>query len=265
MKRATIVTLVVGDQYFQDWQRFSEPSWRAYAQKHQLDVIVIRQPLDPSPRAAARSAAWQKCLVPAQPFAGNYQQLILLDSDIAINSAEAPNICDQAPLDRIGGVISGTHIHPDLRSVLLARLGRRPASYQPAAQAWREDQSRFYLPYGLSPIDAGVIQTGVLVFNGPAHAALFRKIYDSTYPLETRTYEQIPLSHAILTAGLFQEIDTRFNSVFFESMLVHFPYLMDRATPGYEQLAKLYVRAEFANNFFLHFAYDRQFMRFLVE
>jgi hypothetical protein len=264
MNRAAIVTLVVGDRYFLDWQKYSEPSWRAYAQKHQLDLIVLKDPLDRSPRAAARSPAWQKCLIPSQPFAQQYEQLVLLDSDIAINSAEAPNVCELVPPDRIGGVLSGSHVQEDLRAVLLTRLGRRSSSYRRAAEAWREDQGRGYLPYGLNPLDAGIVQTGVLVLNGPRHAELFRIIYDSNYPLETRTYEQIPLSHAMLTAGLFQEIDTRFNSVFFESMLVHFPYLLDRSRPDHEHLARLYVRAEYGNNFFLHFAYDRQFIRYLA-
>ena len=67
-------------------------------------------------------------------------------------------------------------------------------------------------------------------------------VFDARYALETRSYEQIPLSHAIQTAGLFQSIDTRFNSIFYESMLVHYPYLhpdvLAKNTPGYELLAQ---------------------------
>jgi hypothetical protein len=265
MNRAAIAALIIGDDYYLEWQQYCAASWHAYAQKHKLDLIVIKEPLDRSPAAAARSPSWQKCLIPGQPFAQQYEQLILLDGDIVINSADAPNVCDQVPPDQIGGAISGSHVHPDLRGVLLQRLDRRGEPCQPGMDLWREDQNRYYLAYGLNPIEAGIIQAGVLVLNGSRHASLLRTVYDTKYAVETRAYEQIPLSHAILTANLFQPIDTRFNSVFFETMLVHCPYLLDRSTPSYDQLARLAVRAEFSSNFFLHFAYDRKFMRYLIE
>src|SRR5207237_10182487 len=97
MGRAALVTLIVGDAYRANWQRYCERNWRAYASRHGLDVIVLEQPLDTSPRAQSRSPAWQKCLMLSQSFSAQYDQLIWLDSDIVINTHRAPNICHFLP------------------------------------------------------------------------------------------------------------------------------------------------------------------------
>jgi len=263
MPDAAIVTLAIGEQHLSYWQQHCEPSWRAYARKHDYDLIVIDRPLDPSPAAAARSIAWQKCLVPGQEFATRYRQLVLLDSDIVINVQEAPSITDQAHLTSVGGVISGSHIHDDLRIILLSRLRATPLAYErSAAGHWQEDQARYYRHYGLTPIEAGIIQTGVLVLSPQHHRGLFEGAYREQR-VEHRSYEQVPLSHAILSAGVFCPIDTRFNSVFYETMLVHYPFLAQKEMPLYDTLAMCAVQTEFANNFFLHFAYEPELARFL--
>ena len=95
------------------------------------------------------------------------------------------------------------------------------------------------------------------------HRAVFESVYLADYSYTSRCYEQIPLSHTLLTKGLIEPIDTRFNSVFHESMRVHYPYLLNKQLPAYDLLASCAVQTQFANNFFLHFAYDRDFARYL--
>lgn len=265
MNSAAIVTLVIGDAHREAWLKYSAANWQAYAQKHQLDLIAIDEPLDHSPRALARSPAWQKCLVLSQDFAKQYRQIILIDSDIVINVEDAPNIAEQVSPEMVGGVISGSHIHEDLRVVLLSRLRAKPYAYQRGLAHWHADQKEFYLPYGLRGPDTGIVQTGVLVASPERHQSIFEAIYAANYPIETRGYEQLPLSHALLSGELFQQLDTRFNSVFFETMLVHYPYLLNNATPNYELLARFATGVEFANNFFLHFAYKMEFMSYLFQ
>lgn len=263
MNRAAIVTLAVGAEYQANWCKYSQAGWQEYAHRHGLDVFVLTEPLDPSPRAASRSVAWQKCLVLQQPFVQQYEQIVLLDSDIVINPT-APNICEQVPAGRVGGTISGSHIHADLRDVLLARMWRPPNAYRPGLRNWLEDQSAIYGLFGLPPHDAGIVQTGVLVAE-KGHAGLFHAVYDAQYPVQLRTYEQIPLSHALLAAGVFHEIDTRFNSVLYEAMLVHFPYLQDKNLSDYDRLAAMLVEVQYHNNFFLHFAMAQHFLNYLPK
>src|SRR5262245_59827961 len=122
MNDAAIVTLAIGEKHLAYWRRYCQPSVEAYAQKQGYDLIVVTETVDMSPAAAGRSPAWQKCLMLSQEFAAPYRQIVLIDCDIAINVDHAPRITDQAHVPFVGGVISGSHIHPDLRLVLLHRL-----------------------------------------------------------------------------------------------------------------------------------------------
>jgi hypothetical protein len=199
----------------------------------------------------------------SQDFAARYRQIVLLDCDILINAAIAPRITDQVGAMRVGGVIAGAHVQEDLRIVLLSRLRRTEYAYQASLRPWQEDQAEYYRHFGLEPQPEGIIQTGVLVASPERHRQIFEAVYEAPWASEHRSFEQIPLSHAILRQRLFQPIDTRFNSVFFETMLVHFPYLTNTQTPSYEWLATAALQAEFANNFFLHMAYIAEIVRCL--
>jgi len=257
MNDRALVTLAIGQPCLDNWQRLCAAGWQAYASRHGLDLVVVTEPLVPS----ERPIPWQKCFVPSHPSAAKYRQIAVLDADIAINP-EAPNIFDQVPPERIGGVISGSHIHDDLKLVLLSRLLKKVIPYERGLETWRADQNLAYSNYGLTPQAAGVIQTGVLVVSPQQHAGLFRAVYDAPDP-ETRQYEQMQLSHAILSAGLLCPIDSRFNSVLFETLLVHHHYLFTAAVG--EPVTRAVVHGELANNFFLHFAYNQNLMRFLGD
>jgi hypothetical protein len=233
-----------------------------------LDLVVITEPLvKVAPGQPERPIPWQKCLIPSQPFAQNYSQIAILDADIVINPG-APNIFDQVPPERIGGVISGSHIHDDLKLILLSRLTKKPVPYEPRLpnqppSQWRSFQDSYYhREGGLTPQPAGIINTGVLVVSPLHHAELFRAVFNSEHAI-TRQFEQVRLSHAILSAGLFHPIDTRFNSVLHETLLVHHYYLLARPTD--ELIRRDVIRAELVNNFFLHFAYDQNMMQLLPE
>src|SRR3954468_6813200 len=111
MNDSAIVVVAIGVEVLAYWKTYCEPQCRAYAAKCGYDLVLVTEPLDNSPRAAGRSPAWQKCLVLSQDFSQKYKQIVSLDSDIVINAAISPRINEQAPLDRVGGVISGSHIH----------------------------------------------------------------------------------------------------------------------------------------------------------
>jgi hypothetical protein len=263
MNNIAIVALAIGEQHLAYWRKYCQASWRAYAQKCGYDLILVTEPFDDSSRAAARSPAWQKCLVLSQEFSAKFRQIVLLDTDILINTSAAPPITDQTPEEWVGGVISGSHIQDDLRLLLLSRLKQDRIDYEPGLGHWRDDQAAYYRHFGLSPIDAGIIQTGVLVASPHHHRQIFESAYQTLVASQLRSYEQIPLSHAILTSGAFRQIDTRFNSVFYETMLVHYAYLSNTQTPSYGLLATAAVQAQYFNSFFLHFAHAPDFIRFL--
>src|SRR5262245_21619789 len=144
MNEVAIVTLAIGEQHLAFWRKYCERGWRDYAQRCGYDLVPITAPLDTSPLAASRSPAWQKCLVLSQKFSAKYSQIISLDCDIVINTDEAPKITDFVAPTEIGGVISGSHIHPDLRIHLLSRLRNQRYEIDSGPRLWQEDQMLYY-------------------------------------------------------------------------------------------------------------------------
>src|SRR5579862_3619446 len=103
MRKNAIVTMVVGDKYYRNFNRYCFKGWKTYADRHDLDLIVIDAPLDGSPRAEVRSIAWQKCLAVSDHAAQRYRQVAWIDADIVINPA-SPNIFEAVPENAIGAV-----------------------------------------------------------------------------------------------------------------------------------------------------------------
>src|SRR5262249_15318630 len=101
LMKAAIVTLAIGDAYLNRRRAYCEPGWSRYAKRHDFEVIV--RPLDQTPRAAARSPAWQKCLVLRPDIAGSFDRIIWIDSDVLINDRRAlSSIAEGVPLGKIG-------------------------------------------------------------------------------------------------------------------------------------------------------------------
>jgi hypothetical protein len=259
--RTAIVTIAIGAEHEAYWWRHCRHNWQSYADRCGYDLIPIHKPLDDSNRAAGRSPAWQKLLVLRLEIAGKYDRIVLLDSDIVINR-DAPPIVPLVPLPAIGAVISGGAIHPALRNMFLRRTGVpgcQYASRKPDDRISRDHARNYYTAAGLTPFDR-IINTGVLVLASDYHSDLCERIYALDVP-ETRSYEQIHLSHAILSAGLLHELDARWNWVLYEVMVAHAPHVLNLTGREFEEQASIVALVEFDNAFFLHFAYDRSLIR----
>jgi hypothetical protein len=79
--KTAIVTIAIGAAYSARFRAHCEGGWSRYADRHGFQLIVIEAPLDLTPRAAARSPAWQKCLVLRPDVAGSFDRVIWIDSD----------------------------------------------------------------------------------------------------------------------------------------------------------------------------------------
>jgi hypothetical protein len=260
-----LVTLAIGESIQAYWNEYCKWNWTEYARVHGFDLHVITEPMDRSDRAARRSPAWQKCLVLGHPELQRYRQVVLLDADVAINPQRSPAITAYVPEDKVGGVISGAYIHDDLKMIFLERLRGKTFAFCPDLSDWQTEQRRFYEACGLRPDFSEVIQTGVLVTSPLHHRELFESVYARDYAARGRDYEQVPLSHEILRRGLFCRLNSRFNTVLYERLAVHYPYLLNKQLPHYDPLARIAVFVEWSNSFFLHFAYERDFARFLPK
>ena len=165
--KKAIVTLVVGPAYAERFERLCRKNWAAYAERHGYDVIVIRDPLDASARAANRSPAWQKCLILGIPEVFAYDRVVWVDSDIYLNPA-APSIVEGVPLERIGVTDEHAYPSPERRQAILKGIhASAPEEGELNKRFWQAcfDPGAWHAYMGLPTGQAHIVQTGVMVMS----------------------------------------------------------------------------------------------------
>lgn len=269
-----IVTLAIGSRYLQRWKSLCEANWQKYAQKHGYDLIVIDKPIDDTERALLRSPAWQKCLILSQDFARNYERVVWVDSDILINSSNAPCIATGIPLEKVGAVDQWSSPTPELHTKSSERMfqaweGQTILSEPPTAR-------EYYAKWGLPPEFDQVVQTGVMVFSPEHHRSILEKVYFEYEEkgISSLNYEMRPLSYELIKAGLVYWIDERFNSCWLTHKALYYPFLfaqnqterslfarlkrkvelVRKFSSGYYKIARLCATTSFLNSYFFHFA-----------
>ncbi len=243
-----IVTLTVGAGLRERWERVCAPGWRAYAERHGYDLLVLDRPLDGSRRARERSPAWQKCLIAGQEFAAAYERLVWIDADVLINP-DAPCVVEGVPAGRVGAVDEYATPDPEGHARALATLY---AHWDATATTYVPNPRPhdYYEASGLPPFDH-VVQTGVLVLEA-GHREILERVYDR---FEERgvgwNYEMRPLSAELLGAGTVAWLDSRFNYLWGIYKALHAPQLVAR--PDDPNRLDV-VRRALADVHFLHFA-----------
>jgi hypothetical protein len=250
-----MITIVIGGSYLDRWKAYCECGWRRYADKHGFDLIVIDKPLDQTPRAAARSPAWQKCLVLGPGVAGRYDRVIWIDSDILIN-ASSPSVLDGVPPEMVGATDEHTFPSPEERRqifTLLMQSARRVNS--PAARTWQTylDPADWHASWGLPRRGRSIVQTGVMALTPSSHRGLLEHVY---YGYEDRggepmNYEMRPLSFEIQESELLHALDNRFNALLIFLTIKRQMQLGRALTPP--ECGAL-VKSAFDQSYFLHLA-----------
>src|SRR5215467_11740010 len=215
--KTAIVTIAIGAAYSARFRAHCESGWSRYAERHGFDLIVIDRPLDQTPRAVARSPAWQKCLVLRPDIAGSFDRVIWIDSDVLIND-RAPSIADGIPLERIGATDENVFPSREARRQMFTLLMQQAQAVNPGlAKTWATylDPADWHAAWGLPRCGRSIVQTGVLVLAPRHHRELLEHVY---YAYEDRggepmNYEMRPLSFEIQARGLLHVLDNRFNAL----------------------------------------------------
>jgi hypothetical protein len=247
--RQAIVTLAIGADYAERFERHCRAPWTAYAKRHGFDLIVINDPLDASERACRRSPAWQKCLVFGAPLVADYDRVVWIDSDISIHP-HAPSVLDGVPEERVGAVDEHRFPSPAARQAILdAIIAAAPETGDADKRYWRawREPGLWHASAGLPSGQAHIVQTGVLVLSPRHHRALLEQVYASYEDLGGKHfhYEMRPLSHEIQARGLQHWIDPRFNALVW--------WLFLGASASTDELPRL-VPEWYRRSYFLHFA-----------
>ena len=250
MARQAIVTLAIGAEYAERFERCCRENWSAYSRCHGFDLIVITEPLDTSRRAQRRSPAWQKCLILGAPQVAGYERVVWIDSDVCINPA-APSVADGVPLERIGAVDEHSFPSHDERQAILDAIISVASESGDADKAfWRawRDPGTWHHSFGLPSGQSHIVQTGVLVLS-PPHRSLLEHVYNAYEDRGGKqfNYEMRPLSHVIQAQGLQHWIDSKFNALVW--------WLFLQQNPGTDtDTLRRFVQENYRRSYFLHFA-----------
>jgi hypothetical protein len=253
--KTAIVTIAIGAAYSARWQSHCEPGWSRYAARYGFQLIVVDRPLDQTPRASARSPAWQKCLVLRPDVAGSFDRVVWIDSDILIND-RAPSIVEGIPFEKIGATDEHLFPSPHLRRQMFMLLMQQAQPINPGlAKTWATylDPAEWHAAWGLPRSGQSIVQTGVLVLAPKHHRELLEHVYYNyeDHGGEPMNYEARPLSFEIQKHGLLHVLDSRFNALLIFLIMLSQMYLRRALTP--DEFAAL-IRSVFDQGYFLHLA-----------
>lgn len=158
-----LVTLVVGDRYYAEYARYFQPSQRAYADAVGYDHIVLRELLGPVKNLEMVSLCKQ--LICSEPWAAQYDYLVVVDADVLINPHAPPIHLACAGTEKIGMV--NEYDQP-------SRAQR--IAFQ-AANGWETEGKTYYELSGFDFDSEKVYNGGLFVFQPRLHADFTTDIY----------------------------------------------------------------------------------------
>lgn len=97
--RTCVVSIVIGDRYVRDFDRYARRRMERYCRRHGYDFNVLTTPVRALP---GKQYTWQKLCLPDLPWWRTYDQIVFLDADMLI-ARDAPALPVMPP-GKIGGV-----------------------------------------------------------------------------------------------------------------------------------------------------------------
>jgi hypothetical protein len=263
MNTRALVTLAVGEGYTERFEKLCRRNWTAYAKRHELDLVVFKQPLDTSARAQARSPAWQKCLILSRPEVARYDRVAWVDSDIVIN-ASAPSVFEGVPAEKIGVTDEHRFPTPQSRQAILRNIvAAVPDAGEMNKRFWQawQDAGAWHEYFGLDGGQAHIVQTGVMVLSPAHHRVLLEYVYHAyeDHGAKSFNYEMRPLSHEIQRHAAQHWIDPRFNT------LVWWLFLYANLASQEDAELRRFLLDIYGHSYFLHFAGSAHLMPLLAS
>lgn len=259
-KRA-LVTLAIGEKYYNLWQTYCKWNWEKYAEKHNLDIIIIDQPLDKSERALNRSPAWQKCLIFNHEKVKKYDQILWIDSDIIINYNIAPNIFTGVHDKTIGAVDYFTI--PDRLNC--QNFQKKIYNYyKNKGQVINKDYSpkQYYENANFNSSFDEVVHTGIMVCSPQYHQKLYNNVY-TKYNSDHPHYEMPYLSYELIKNCNIRWLDYKFNNLWLIYKYMYYDFLINKQNNRFLKIYNWFntlnltqkaIKNVYTNSYFLHFA-----------
>jgi hypothetical protein len=254
-----IATVAVGDSYLENWEQNSLPLWMDYATKFDISIFVFLSRLGGHEEASARSASWDKLLVPQ--FLGKshpqLSQICLLDTDFAIGPF-APNIFESHAPGKYSVVSQEKNLPFSLkevrRRIALLRREYYDSSY-PLDSLLQATPSQLFELHGLNSHDdyfcAGLIMLDQQNFEDLAECY-------AHYPIEkissSAAWEE-PFVNDWIQSRSVNWLPYEYQSIWLFEMAGLYPWLYSQKPTGQIAPESLHaLGACLLNRHFVHFA-----------
>jgi len=249
--KTVLATVATGSHGIQ-WKRFLEPSWRAYARRQGYGLVMYDRLLDASPVARERKVSWQKWLLLEQPEVAAYDRVVWIDADIFINHQDAPPI--DRGLDPAKFAICEETPYPTDPIFAIGRARAEKILVKAFGHAYGDAKGGdLYAMSGFPDFEGPLLNSGVFVAGRREQAAFLRAMYDKYLERgrNAPASEMTPLSYELVTRGMYQLLDPRFNVIYVKALLsvLQVP-VADPLING--QIP--FIAGMIANSYFLHFA-----------
>jgi hypothetical protein len=254
-----LVTIAIGKNYLENWEKNALPTWKLYAQRHKLQIIVVASNLIKESDPFWKKPQWQKLLLPnaLTKFRPEVENICYLDTDILINPT-APNIFDQISVGKIGSVSLRKNLPFDREKVYkklaLLRKTYVDNSY-PLDSALFISLEHLYEFHGL-PIQNDEFCTGVLLFDIASFSEVMKEWfyeYSNSVKSITNNGEQTHLNYHVLNGGYYNQLNYKWQSIWSYEVAWKYPFLFK---PEFKDhiLVQECMKNLLFENYFLHFA-----------
>jgi hypothetical protein len=264
-----ISTILIGKKFYEDWYKFSYPSWIKYCKKHNLGLIVFKKYLVDKKNPKWKISNWHKLLIGEELNKNKLKikNVCYLDADILINFVNSPNIF-KIYKEQGFGLISqvknlpykiSTPIKSNGLSIEEYSCRKRMAFFRNKyfSKRYPLDSSLFmplhsqYKYIGVKP-KKDYACTGVIVFNLKKHSKILKKIFFK-YKMG---YKNLASEETYLNFELqnykIQWLDYKFQSLWAYEIPHYYSFLYKNEKN--KELVRYCIRNSLMNNYFLHFA-----------
>jgi hypothetical protein len=252
-----LVTIAIGDAYFEKWREFILPSWKIYADVHGLGIAVARTDLIDRSNPLWKKPTWQKMLIPSSLSETEVIRVCYLDTDILINPF-APNIFEYFEQNKIGVTSIRSEMPYEPYEVQKKLAFFRNKYIDPT---YPLDSSLFFTTKQLYEYHKFVDQgeefcAGLLLFSNKEQELRMRNwfnLYDSKVESITNGGDQTHLNYHIISEGIQHFIPYKFQAIWaYEAAWNHPDLFMENFESS--NRIKNAISSVLLNNHFLHFA-----------
>lgn len=252
-----IVTIAIGGKYEKLWKRKIYPSWKHYAKKYKLGIILINKDLVEKNNPNWKKANWQKFLI-SEHLHKNYPQIELacyMDTDILI-SPIAPNIFEEHKKGQVSLVSAKNNLSYDLNETLLRLSWLRhyySKGHYPLDSSLFMSTREIYEHHKMKPfIDYAC--SGIFMFEPSSTyetmTGIFNKYAKDIYSI-TNNGEQTHLNFEFQSNFIINWLNYRYQAIWSYEAANYYPEAFKKIS---KKRSNCIIEDSMLRNYFIHFS-----------